>query len=235
MNECIIIQEGGVIMINIGQIVLDNFRKNFEITENDIGSDAVLKKSMMKFVTRTYDIKDYGHLCVMNMEGMLGLMKMETVILVPLDRDVPLVDFDYISAMGKETYIAEFYRYMLKEYPEEYVSELAKCPEQYPELGEYNSGEHWYDSEKYYCSCGKTGKKSADKFTQITRAYMDTFCKQVVKMEKCDREAKTAEIRRFTETLVAKGGPAVDTFKKMFGEEMTRRIVLENMYGLKRL
>ena len=101
LNECIIIQEGGVIMINIGQIVLDNFRKNFEITENDIGSDAVLKKSMMKFVTRTYDIKDYGHLCVMNMEGMLGLMKMETVILVPLDRDVPLVDFDYISAMGK--------------------------------------------------------------------------------------------------------------------------------------
>ena len=117
-------------MINIGQIVLDNFRKNFEITENDIGSDAVLKKSMMKFVTRTYDIKDYGHLCVMNMEGMLGLMKMETVILVPFDKDVPLVDFDYISAMGKETYIAEFYRYMLKEYPEEYVSELAKCPEQ---------------------------------------------------------------------------------------------------------
>ena len=102
-------------------------------------------------------------------------------------------------------------------------------------MGEYNSGEHWYDSEKYYCSCGKTGKKSADKFAQITRAYMDTFCKQVVKMEKCDREAKTAEIRRFAETLVAKGGPAVDTFKKMFGEEMTRRIVLENMYGLKRL
>ena len=66
-------------MINIGQIVLDNFRKNFEITENDIGSDAVLKKSMMKFVTRTYDIKDYGHL----LPGHGGIMdRFDSVIFV---------------------------------------------------------------------------------------------------------------------------------------------------------
>ena len=221
-------------MINIGQMIIDSFQKRYEIVKKDMGSDAVIKKGIMAFETEAYDIKGYGHLCIMKTKAMLGLMKMETVILAPFEKDVPLIDFDYINAAGRETYLAEFYNCQLEEYPEECIKELAKCEKQYPELGEYDGGEHWYDEWKYECSCGKTARKSSQKFAQLTRAYITTFCRQIDKIGNCDREQKMARIREYAETLVENGGPAVNSFKKMFGEEKTRKIVIENMYGIEK-
>ena len=217
---------------SFGQIVLNELGRNHKIEKQDIGSDAVMKKNMMKFNTEVYKVKDFGHVCVLNMTAMMGLMKMETVIMAPFEKDVPLVNFDWISAAGKETYIAEFYKCMLEEYPEGYLKELKKCEQQYPELEEYDGGQHWYDELKYDCSCGKTGKKSTDKFRQMTKAYMNVFARQIQKAEKCDSEKKKAEIRKFAERLIAEGGPAVNQFKKLFGEEAARRIILGHMYGV---
>ena len=221
-------------MINIGQMVIENFQKRYEITRKDMGTDAVLKKGVMAFETETYDIRGYGHLCIMKTKAMLGLMKMETVILVPFEKDVPLIDFDYINVAGRETYLAEFYNCQLEKYPEEYIKELSKCENQYPELEEYDGGQHWYDAWKYYCSCARTARKSTNKFAQLTRAYITTFCRQIDKIGNCDRKQKMARIREYAETLVEKGGPAVNSFKKMFGEEKTGKIVIENMYGIEK-
>ena len=36
----------------------------------------------------------------------------------------------------------------------------------------------------------------------------------------------------YARTLLEKGGPAVNQFKKLFGEETARRLILGHMYGV---
>ena len=218
--------------LNVGRIVTDELGKLYKLEKIDIGSDAVLKKNMMTFTTEVLKAQDFGHICILKMNGMFGLMKMETVVISPLERDVPLVNFDWISVAGKQTFIAEFYDCMLEPYPDEYVRELYDNSMIYPELAEYDGGKHWYDEVKMYCSCGKTSRKPQDKFIIMTKAYMKDFAEQLQHFGQCDSKAKKKKIRWFAETLIEKGGPAVNSVTKLFGAEVARRLILKHMYGV---
>jgi len=94
---------------NIGTYVLETLKQHYEVIEKDIGSDAKLDKGLMHFTVRSFDIAGIGNLCLLNMRGMLGLMKMETVVISSFTKDVPLLNIDTVSAMGNTTRIAELY------------------------------------------------------------------------------------------------------------------------------
>ncbi len=49
----------------------------------------------------------------------------------------------------------------------------------------------------------------------------------------CSEKEKGEKVRAFAETLVEKGGPAVDTVTKLFGAETARRLILGHMYGVR--
>jgi len=83
-----------------------------------------------------------------------------------------------------------------------------------------------------YCSCGKTSRKPRDKFAVMTRKYMKELVQQLRHIGKCNPEAKKEKIRWFAETLIEKGGPAVNSVTKLFGTETARRLILKHMYGV---
>ena len=49
----------------------------------------------------------------------------------------------------------------------------------------------------------------------------------------CDPQAKAEKRREFAERLYSEGGPAVDLWKELFGEETAERMLLENIYAVK--
>ncbi len=62
---------------------------------------------------------------------------------------------------------------------------------------------------------------------------MAAFVEQLKTAPDCDAEAKRAKVRSFAEELFAQGGPAVDTMAKLFGPEITERVILRHMYGVR--
>ena len=70
---------------------------------------AKIDKNGMHFRITTYAVKGFGHLSVIDMKAMLGLMKMESVILNAETRDLPLYSGDLIRVAGKCTILQEFY------------------------------------------------------------------------------------------------------------------------------
>jgi hypothetical protein len=62
--------------------------------------------------------------------------------------------------------------------------------------------------------------------------YVDEFLAYLDKADKCDPAAKKANIRKFAQGLLDNGGPAVNLVRKMFGEEITQRLILDYMYGV---
>ena len=218
---------------SLGQYVLSELKKRYTVEAVNIGNDARLGKGMMRFAVERYEVQDVGNLCIVNMTAMLGLMTMETVVLACKTKDVPLINLDTVNAMGNKTQMVEFYDDRIEKGGTEMEEACKALKDADSGIPDYVSGEHWYSSILYPSSYAKK-TKAKDGRTDVTcRKYFDEYLAEIGRAPECDPAEKEEKIRAFAQTLLDKGGPAVDSMRKMVGEEITKRRVLEHMYGVK--
>lgn len=224
--------------IDLGQYTTAALGQYFELIPGNIGADAHLSKRGMTFDTKSCEIRDIGHLCVMRMNAFMGLMKMETIVIAPTKVDMPLFNVDWVSALGTETLIAELYDTQVEPWPGEAQKKFEEIQEEYLDVEDNESGEHWYDSVLYPVSIHKKGKGLTDRFNDAAKDYIDLFAAELAELSepaaagKCPADLKRARVGDFARTLVENDGPAVNMMAKLFGEETMRRIVLKHMYGV---
>ena len=157
---------------------------------------------------------------------------METVVISPTKKDVPLFNMDRVTAFGRDTLLIEIYDTQLEPLGDKVQMEFEELLDRDSALSDIESEPHWYDSIRYTFSYGKKGKGVSKLFDRAQRDYLEKYLKLLGEAPACDREAKMARNREFAETLVSQNGPAVDTMRNHFGEETMRRVVLEHMYGV---
>ena len=104
---------------DLGHAVLRELERAFSAEKEDIGADAGLKKGPFHLETESYRLPGLGQYCILRMTALLGLMKMETLVLAPTERDLPLLNLDRVRVPGKDTQIAELYDTQLSPWPEE--------------------------------------------------------------------------------------------------------------------
>lgn len=218
--------------MSIGNYVLDELGKRFRVEKKDIGNDGKLDAKGMHFLISRYAVKGVGNLCLIEMKAMFGLMKMQTVVLSVAERDVPLLNFDTVKVLKNGTYIAELYDTILGEKDEELVKTCEAIKEADSDLPAYVSGEHWYDSLLYPCSYAKKLKGNGERAEESMKRYFDAFMKAIDDAAICDPAVKKEKIAAFANGLIENGGPAVDQVKKLFGEDLAKRLVLGHMYGV---
>lgn len=217
----------------LGKTAKEHLAALFPLRREDLGADAQLSKKGIAFTTEAYAVEGLGHLCIMRMNAMLGLMKMETVVLSATEKDLPLFNLDWVGVMGRETQMAELFDTQLEPLPEGALSAFAHLRNRDAELPDYSSGKaHWYDDILYPCSYAKTGKGLTQKLNRAAQDYLACYLELAAAAPACDVETKKAKVESFAQTLFRQGGPAVDQVTKLFGEETARRLILRHMYGI---
>ena len=201
------------------------------LTEIDCGEFSRMKVSGMNFVICAFKAKGLGHVSVMRADGMLGLMKMDTLIINPTELDLPLYSYDRIFAMGNDTLIIELYNTLLSDYSEEGMKAvLAK--EKYSALPERDPGEHWYDSIKLSSSISKKGKKKHfELMNSLTDGHFEAYLRSS-RTTVTDRAKKLEKAKAYANGLIEKGGPSTDVFKKAIGEEKTVELFEKILFGI---
>ena len=228
-----LVKHGGSDMkTKLCRYALRKVSKEFRVTENDIGPDQHLSRYGMNFATHSYEIEDIGHLCVMTMKAFWGLMTMETVVISPVERDLPLFNIDRVSAFGKETLLIEIYDTQIEPLDADIQESFHALLERDSAVSDVESKPHWYDEIRYPFSYGKAGKGLSQQFERAQKDYLGTFLQALKNAPTCDREAKLEKNREFAEKLVENDGPAVNTMRSLFGEETMKRVVLGHMYGV---
>ena len=208
--------------------LLSLISKRHPLTEIDCGEFAKMKVSGMIFNISAYKAEGLGHVSVMTASGMLGLMKMDTLIINPTELDLPLYSYDRIFAMGNDTLIVELYDTLLGDFSE---AKLLERKDGFSYLPERDPGEHWYDSIKLGCSISKKGKKkhTADLNRLTEEHFLAYLGKGAATVS--DREAKQKKASVYVEGLLTKGGPSTDVFKGAIGEALTRQLFTEILFG----
>ena len=134
---------------------LRQIRENFSYTENDIGDDRHLSHFGLNFAVHSYEIENVGHLCAMTLKAFGGLMTMETIVISPMKKDVPLFNMDRVTAFGKDTLLIEIYDTQLEPLGDEVQMEFEALLDRDSALSEIESEPHWYDSIRYPFSYGR--------------------------------------------------------------------------------
>lgn len=208
--------------------LLDLIKAKYPISELDVGEFATLKANGMKFSVSAYKAEGLGHVSVMTAKGFFGLMRMDTLIVNPTEKDLPLYSYDRIFAMGNDTLIVELYDTMLEKY-DDAALELAKS--KYATIPERDPGEHWYDNIKLSSSISKKGKRehtpALDKLTLEHFEVYVAFDAATVE----NSAAKKEKASVYVNGLLEKGGPSTDVFKKNLGIEKTTKLFKEILFG----
>ncbi len=201
----------------------------FPMQEHSCGEFAQQKVSGMKFHIRRFTAEGLGSVSVMTAAGFFGLMKMDTLIITPTEKDMPLYSYDRVLAMGNDTMIFELYDTLLGKTD---LSGLNTVKKKYKDLPEHDLGTHWYDSIKLAVSLSKKGKKvHKSDFDNCTLEYLEAYLEAAKTAASCDANAKREKASVYVEGLLSNGGPSTDVFKKGIGEEKTGELFRKVLFA----
>ena len=199
------------------------------MTKLDVGEYAEIKAPMMKFEISAYKAEGLGHVSVMSMSGMLGLMKMDTVIINPKERDLPLLSYDRVYAAGNDTLIVELYNTRANINAE--LPKLAAVKVEAEKLPQNDLGEHWYDHIKLPESISlKATKATSSEFDKVAEKMLTAYLETSADSE-FDAVAKAEKSSAYVEGLLSNGGPSTSVFLKLFGEEKTADLFRTVLFG----
>ncbi len=211
--------------------IIDIIKEQYNLEKIDAKEFSSFKAKGMKFTIDSYYAKGLGHISVMKAVGFFGLMKMDTLIIVPIEKDLPLYSYDRIYAMGNDTLIVELYDTMINKTD---VSQLASVKAKYKHLPERDPGEHWYDYMKLAESISKIGKKkNSSEFNLLTLEHFKEYL-NICNEKIIDNEKKIELSSKYVNGLLDNGGPSTDLFIKMFGREKIEKLYNEVLFGLKK-
>ena len=210
--------------------LISEIKKRYSLESMDAGEFSFLKANGMKFTVEAYCAEGLGHVSVMRAKGFFGLMRMDTLMIVPQDIDLPLYSYDRIHAMGNDTLIVELYDTLADKVD---LSALDAVKNEFCDLVERDPGEHWYDSIKLGQSISKKGKKADT--AQLDALAFKHFCAYLDAPADTvsDTEKKKQLSAQYVDGLLKHGGPSTDVFKKELGEEKTARLFKDVLFGTK--
>ena len=214
--------------------ILELIKKDHALATKSVGDFKTFKAKGMTFVCEAYDAEGLGHVSVMKAKGFFGLMKMDTLVIAPISKDLPLLSYDRIYAMGNDTLIVELYDTMGDQKTKlDSISAVKKKFSHLPErFAEGEEPSHWYDSIRLPETTSKKGKKKdTDGFDAYTLEYVSEYLS--LNGTPCDAQQKIARTEVYASGLISQGGPATDVFKQEFGEEKTGEIIRGVLFGTK--
>lgn len=212
------------------ETILKLLSETYSVESRKVGEYQKMDGHGMHFHLEGYQVKGLGYLSILTMKGMMGLMKMESLILVPEEKDAPLFSYDAMDVFKKNTLIVELYNTQVEPLKEDFLSPLDEIKKSYESLPLHPMKPHWYDSLKYKESFAFKGKKIKERLNQLSEAYFQEFLSLAEKAPQVDINKKRQKTSSYVQGLLDHGGPAVDQFKKMIGEEKTKEVFTKYVF-----
>ena len=209
--------------------ILEKIAEKHPLQRMDVAGFSKLKVSGLTFKVEAYYAEGLGHVSVMSAKGMLGLMKMDTLIINPIEIDLPIYSYDRIFAMSNDTLIVELYDTLLGEYREDGMNIVNSA---FSSIPERDAGKHWYDPIKLGCSISKIGKKKDTASLDVLalshfEAYLASSTVPV-----SDSVPKQKKVSAYVDGLLQNGGPSTDVFKKKLGVSATEELYKKILFGI---
>lgn len=201
--------------------------KYFRLVPKDMGALSQIRGKGMVFHAESYEAEGAGSMCLLHMEGMAGLMRMESAAFTPSRLDGPILSTDRICADGEETLLLELIDTTLSE---RRFPELEEVKNRYAGLPVFEPKKAWYSDLHLPGSAFYRGREIGKELDRLFREYSEAYFAALLRCPACDPAEKNRKNAVLPDGLLSKGGPAVDQFKSLIGEEKTAEFMKKYMF-----
>lgn len=204
-----------------------------EITDKEFAKISLYH--LMNFKVSAYQVRNLGHLSMMTTN--MGMMQMFTVVITPMERDLPLLSIDYIYAPGKRTVIIELYDLVLDkgELYKDVLKRYQMVADEALEMEDATPEESWMN-DYMTVSVHRKGTREDDRLIHaIYRGFINTYISQARSSAMLSEEAKEnkmALLNEYVEHMLEEGGVSTNMFKKCLGKEKTERFFRTTFFGV---
>ncbi len=213
---------------------LERIRALFPLEKCDAGEFARFKAGALSVEIEWYRARGLGNVSLVRGKAMLGLMRMDTLVINPVERDMPLFSYDLIDAMGKRTVLVEYYDTLAE--PTAFREEMLNgIKSGLADLPEHDLGKHWYDPLKLAPSFAKKVKRAQS--PRLEGAFLfslERYLAMAAAMPPLageERARKQTKAAAYVNDLLQNGGPSTDAFAKAIGKERTRALFTRVVFG----
>ena len=197
-----------------------------------LGEFSRLKVNGTNFDIWAFHADGLGHVSAMTASGFLGLTRMETLIITPTERDMPLLSYHRNHARGNDTLRFDLYDTLLEPID---LRRVAAVQESCAALPDQDPDSHWCDSLRLAVSLAKQGKRDLSaEFDRCALDYLHSFLETAEDAPYCDPAEKQAKASVYVEGLLHNGSSTTDLFKKHLGEEKTGLLLRNILFGTAR-
>ena len=205
----------------------------FPLTERSAEEYAKANVAGMDFSVRCFDAAGLGNVSLMHGElpkGAPFVMAMDTIVINPFDKDMPLFSYDRIHAGGQEQLFLEMYNTTLNHVPD--MSGLDEVNKEYSDLPDSPVASGWYDHLRYKQNVKKAGPEAlSSRMDLYTEKYLTAYLRICAAAPSCDHEAKKNAASVYTEGLLTNGGASTDNFVKAKGIEFTQGLFRKVLFA----
>ena len=109
-----------------------------------------------KFKISAFDVKEVGRVATVEMKRLIGLWEMQSLIITPNEKDIPIYYYNRHREKGNYVCRVEMFDTQLNEIV---VSDFIELEKKYDILQDLEQSERWYDDMKLYGAVKKGGEK----------------------------------------------------------------------------
>lgn len=214
------------------QKMIEEIKVKYTCKTVDAGVFANVVIEGAKFKICAYDVQGIGRVATVEMKRLIGLWEMQSLIITPYQKDMPIYYYNRHREKGNYIYRVEVFNTQLNDID---VSDMSNVVEKYASLPDEVQNERWYDYLKLPVSAvKKVDKKSKEELSPMIWEHFDAYMKLLEKAAECKPSEKKKKVSVFTKALLENSGIAiVEIFIANYGEKVTEKLVNEVLFGLK--
>ena len=184
-----------------------------------------------KFKISAFDVKEVGRVATVEMKRLIGLWEMQSLIITPHEKDMPIYYYNRHREKGNYVCRVEMFDTQLNEIV---VSDFIELEKKYDILQDLEQSERWYDDMKLYGAVKKVEKSKKEELTPYIFEHFQTYMNMLENVQSCKIMQKKKRITTFVDMLCEKSGIAIiEIFLANYGPKVTEKLAKEVLFGLK--
>ena len=222
-------------MNQVFEAVMEEIRVCYPVAPVDPGRYSLIRvRGIMKFHVQQYRIEGVGNLSAMKVN--VGLMQMLSVIVTPLEKDVPLTSLDYIYLLGRRKTYLEYFDLSAghKEPTVLCRQKMAALSKDFGDLRDHEIKPSWQDS-LLLGFLHKQGVAADDaRLFDMQKEGLEAMlelCAEAPALTGGQSAARRQDVAAYYNSLLSRGGAAADVFRASLGEETTRDLFARVLFG----
>lgn len=214
------------------QKMLDVIKSKYTCVSVDAGIFADVTIDGAKFKINAYDVEGLGRISTVQMKRLVGLWDMQSLIITPYQKDMPIYYYNRHREKGKFIYRVEVFDTQFNSVD---ISQISDVVEKYTSLPDEPQNERWYDYLKLPVSVvKKVDKRRKDDLSPMIWEHFSAYMDLLEKAQECKAIEKKKKVKVFVDELCEKSGIAIiEIFIANYGENVATKLANEVLFGLK--